>query len=549
MMKKLLSLLLSVVMVMSLAVPAFADGPDGPPPDETVIISEDESASLGIIGGADGPTSILTTIDLEDWDLDSTLEELLQQYPNDLKEAYGGVAGQIGVMVNGKYVKFPDAAPEVTGGRTMVPVRALVETLGGEIDYQDGTVQFTVDGCEYEFAVGRTTVTVCAVDGGAAMKPIEMDCAPYVKGGRTYVPIRFISEALGYDVGWDGAYDTAVLLDREKLAADIDKNFSILNRVQAAANPALKAGESWSADMKGSLSVTAFDTVNGNKTYKADLTGNMLTNSKALNGTCSVTFSDKTVDALVQLAAGTVFGEGADKEMIERLRTVLTGLKDMEIIMNREGLVWFHAPLVDELSGEKNLWAAADMGAELGALMFAETDTATVGSALVSMLSGDSVAEMAALDWMSWFMNWMYSDEKFTTSDGVSTRTIGVDDLMALYEAMGIDPGEIEDEVKGIFKEYNITLKVDSKGGATVTEVMETSAQLGVPAVRMTADVTQDGQGATMTMKVHVSNLGEMELTLTTSRKAVSEAPRTQPPEDATIMKEAEALPAPEDHR
>ena len=48
-----------------------------------------------------------------------------------IKTALGGVPGQIGVMVNGEYVKFPDAVPEVTGGRTMVPVRAIVEALGG----------------------------------------------------------------------------------------------------------------------------------------------------------------------------------------------------------------------------------------------------------------------------------------------------------------------------------------------------------------------------------------------------------------------------------
>ena len=33
-MKKLLALLLSLMMAVSLAVPAFADGPDGPPPDD-----------------------------------------------------------------------------------------------------------------------------------------------------------------------------------------------------------------------------------------------------------------------------------------------------------------------------------------------------------------------------------------------------------------------------------------------------------------------------------------------------------------------------------
>ena len=162
------------------------------------------------------------------------------------------------------------------------------------------------------------------------------------------------------------------------------------------------------------------------------------------------------------------------------MRTVLSGLKDMELIMTREGMAWFHAPLLDELSGEKNVWGAVELGADLGALMFAEMDTATVGSALVSMASGNSVAEMAAVCGLAGFMDRLYGDDKFTTSGGVSTLTIGVDELMDLYKDMGIPD---LDEVKDIFKEYNITMKVDSKGKTTATGVMETKAQPGVPAI------------------------------------------------------------------
>lgn len=501
-MKKLLSLLLAAVMALSLAVPAFADGPDGPP-------------SLDVIGGADGPTGVITTV---------TSDDLFSMSQDELKESLGGVAGQMGVMVNGTYVKFPDAAPEATGGRTMVPVRALVETLGGEVDYRDGTVWFVIDGCQYVFVVGNSTVMVHESDGDAPTGTIEMDCAPYIKGNRTYVPIRFISEALGYDVGWDGAYQTAILLDREKLAADIDKNFSILNRVQAAANPALEEGKSWSVDVKGDLSVTAFDTVNGSQTYKADLTGKLLANTEAINGTCSVTISDNVIDALIELAE-------AD-ENAELLRTVLTGLKDMEVIMNREGLAWFHAPLLDELSGTNNLWGAMDLGDGLGALMFSETNTATVGSALVSVAGGNSVEEIAVICGIADFMDRLYGDDKFTTSDGASTLTIGIDELIALCEDMGLDP----DEVRDIWKECNITMKVDSMGRVTVTGVMVTAAQLGVPAIQITVDGAQNGQDATVTMKVHVANIGEMELTLTASQKTTGEAPRTEPPEDAVIV-------------
>lgn len=34
---------------------------------------------------------------------------------------------------------------------------------------------------------------------------VYSDVYPYIKNNRTYVPIRFIAEELGYDVKWDGA--------------------------------------------------------------------------------------------------------------------------------------------------------------------------------------------------------------------------------------------------------------------------------------------------------------------------------------------------------
>lgn len=568
MMKKLLALLLSLIMAVSLAVPAFADGPDGPPeddywdgywdddfdpwPEERAYLDSHPGLeeqlranaydyfkkTFGFFWGS--PEEYM---EMGGYTEEAFLEEMvhfqvselmwaeqLQQAIDDQKKAMGGVPGQLGVMVNGKYIQFPDAVPEAAHGRTMVPVRALVETLGGEVDYQDGVVLFAVDGREYEFPIGSSTVTVSAA--GIPVDTIEMDVATYAKGGRTYVPVRFISEALGYEVGWDGVYQTAILLDREALAADIDERFSILNRVQAAANPALEEGESWSIDMEGGLSLTLFDTLNGDQTYTADLTGKALFNDAAFDASCSVTFSDSTIDALMALMIGA--GDFGDEtvENVELMRSVLTGLEDMEVIMTREGLAWFHAPILDQLGGQKSVWFAMDLSAELGAPTSFETDAATVGSALSAVLSGDSVEEMAALNEMVGVLDQLYGDDKFTTSDGISTRTIGIDQITALYGDMGLDP----DEIEGAWKEYSITIEVDSEGAVAVTEVMETAAQWGVPAIRMTTDSTQDGQSSTITVEIHVANMGALELTLTASQQTADEAPRTAPPEGAVIV-------------
>lgn len=525
-MKKLTAILLSLVLALSLAVPAFADGPDGPPAPEDVIPISGVLDGLpgGIIGGADGPTAIIPG-GIAD--------------PDAFKTALGGVPGQIGVMVNGAYVKFPDAAPEISSSRTMIPVRALVETLGGEIGYQDGVVTFVLDGYAYEFTIGSTTVTVTptADNNKDTPKPddIVMDCAPYIKGGRTYVPIRFLSEALGYEVGWDGDFQTAVLLDRAALAAEIDKDFTILNKVQANQGVAMEEGKNYQADVKGNLTVTAFDTINGNKTYTADLAAKQIFNTEAANAQVSLKLSDNVKEDLVKLLISANAPEGDTAAVNEQVGLLLDGLEDMELILTRKGLGWFRMASLDKLAGADNVWLGLDLGAELGELAFAQTGEATIGSALTGMLDENSVISVAALDYTVEMMAVLYGDDTFTTTGGVSTRTIGVDDLMALYEDLDLSADDLE-EAKAAFKEYQITMKVDSKGGADVTCTVETAAQAGVPAIKLTMDAKQAGGNATLNMSLHVANLCEGKLTLTQTWGATTQTPEDQPPEGSTVV-------------
>ena len=541
-MKKLFALLLSLVMALSLAVPAFA----APAPEEATVpagitlipvdgmqeavpISElldgpspDELVSIGIIGGADGPTTIIPG-GIAD--------------PDAFKTALGGVPGQIGVLVNGAYVKFPDAAPEVTGGRTMVPVRPIVEALEGKADMADGKVICEANGVRLTFTPGSSEV-LTEYTGGERPgdgQLFPMDCAPYIKGGRTYVPVRFLGEILGYEVGWDGGFQTAVLLDQDALAAEIDKDFTILNKVQANQGVAMEEGKNYQADVKGRLTVTAFDTINGNKTYTADLTAKQIFNTEAASAQVSLKLSDNVKEDLVKLLISANAPEGDTAAVNEQVGLLLDGLEDMELILTRKGLGWFRMASLDKLAGADNVWLGLDLGAELGGMAFAQTGEATIGSALTAVLDKNSVISVAALDYTVEMMAVLYGDDTFTTTGGVSTRTIGVDDLMALYEDMGLEAGDLE-EAKAAFKEYQITMKVDGKGKVDVSCAMETAAQAGVPAIKLTMDAKQDAGNVTMNMSLHVANLCEGKLTLTQTWGATTQTPEDQPPEGSTVV-------------
>ena len=622
-MKKLTAILLSLVLALSLAVPALAapaDGVytvDGEPvptyaPGGSVFVPVLPEASadevLGIIGGADGPTAIVTTpvdwgvvLDQSYMDPDAAIQWFTEKHPERVaelranvkdfyeqeygeywtveqymeefgvteeeflaemveeqllrlyfdeggqwiaqmqKEALGGVVGQLGVIVNGKYVQFPDAIPESNDGTTMVPVRALVEALGGEVDYefadQKDSVRLFIDKYTIDFTIGGTTAVrhTRGTDTGEDDKTIEMDCAPYIKDGRTYVPVRFIGEVLGYEVGWDPLYQTVVLMDRAALAAEIDQDFTILNKVQANKSISMEEGKNYQADMKGTVSLTRFDTLNGSKTYKADLTAKQLFNTEAASAQLSLKLSGNVMDELIGYLISSNSPEEDIAAVREQMETVLDTLEDMEVILTREGPGWFRAAALDGLAGKDDVWLGFDLGGELGELSFASAGEATLGSVLAYMADKDSAPHYQSVLGMADLMAGLYSDDKFTTTGGISTLTIDLDTLLGLYDGLELSEEDIA-EAKAAFKEYKIVMKVDAKGGAEMSVIMETAAQQGVPGMRIAMDITQAGGNVDMTMKYHIANLGEMELTLTSTQKAASDGPMTEPPEGATVV-------------
>ena len=55
---------------------------------------------------------------------------------------------------------------------------------------------------------------------------IIMDVAPYIKEGRTMLPVRYVAEGLGFDVEWIESTRTVVLLDgttKVEIPVDTDK--------------------------------------------------------------------------------------------------------------------------------------------------------------------------------------------------------------------------------------------------------------------------------------------------------------------------------------
>jgi outer membrane protein assembly factor BamB len=100
--------------------------------------------------------------------------------------------------INGIPVNL-DVPPRIMSGRTMVPFRFVGEAMGAEVGWEasEQKITLTLYGKEIVLRIGSTTAIVNG-------NPIVLDAPPTIIGGRTLVPIRFVSESLGAKVDWEG---------------------------------------------------------------------------------------------------------------------------------------------------------------------------------------------------------------------------------------------------------------------------------------------------------------------------------------------------------
>jgi hypothetical protein len=97
-------------------------------------------------------------------------------------------------------------APVIVKGRTLLPIRALIEEMGGTVAW-DGTAKTVTIKL-------KTTTIVLTIDKKQATvngKAKDMDVAPQIINGRTMVPLRFVTEQLGAAVTWNSDNKTVTI--------------------------------------------------------------------------------------------------------------------------------------------------------------------------------------------------------------------------------------------------------------------------------------------------------------------------------------------------
>jgi len=132
--------------------------------------------------------------------------------------------GIIRVQLDGKILDFTDSEgnvvnPQIISDRTMVPMRKIFETFDATVEWDEPTrtVKATTPERVITLTIDNNIATVNELSSNTERK-VELDQSPVIVDGRTLVPVRFIAESLGKEVGWDNENRTVIIIDCDKLA-------------------------------------------------------------------------------------------------------------------------------------------------------------------------------------------------------------------------------------------------------------------------------------------------------------------------------------------
>jgi len=117
----------------------------------------------------------------------------------------------ISVELNGQVLAF-DVPPQLINDRTMVPMRAIFENLGANVEWIDA----------HELIIATKGVNIITMQIGSnnmiiqdvvanEQQVIELDVPPQVIDDRTLVPVRAIAEGLSATVEWVDETQTVVI--------------------------------------------------------------------------------------------------------------------------------------------------------------------------------------------------------------------------------------------------------------------------------------------------------------------------------------------------
>jgi len=119
---------------------------------------------------------------------------------------------RLSIEINGESVTIPEnyGAVQIVDDRTMVPVRFVSEHLGFRVEWIASMemVMFIHPrnlAQNIGLMIGQYRL-YCTMNGA-----LDMDVPAMIIDNRTYIPIRFFAEIIGFEIDWDEDTRTVIL--------------------------------------------------------------------------------------------------------------------------------------------------------------------------------------------------------------------------------------------------------------------------------------------------------------------------------------------------
>ncbi len=200
----------------------------------------------------------------------------------------------VNLQLDGQMVET-DVAPIIENGRTLVPYRALLESMGAEVSWEQEAEMATaiLGSHRVQVTIDRTTAFVNGI-----IK--EMDVPPRIINSRTMIPLRFVLENLNCTVDWDERSRTVIVTSPEMdgpteiLAIDFEETDTCY-RIIARGTDAIKSTRTFAYEAPERYGIDIFNAA------LPDRVGAIAADNEVLAGVRFSQFDDETVRIVVDL--------------------------------------------------------------------------------------------------------------------------------------------------------------------------------------------------------------------------------------------------------
>lgn len=141
------------------------------------------------------------------WLITTALLFVNAAYANETKEIKLQINNTV-MTVNGENKNIDDSgtSPVILNNRTFVPVRAIIEAMGGKVDWNEetNTIILKMNNDEIKLVINSS---IACFNG----EEKQMETSPVIINGRTMLPIRFVAESFGFNVNWIDTNSTIII--------------------------------------------------------------------------------------------------------------------------------------------------------------------------------------------------------------------------------------------------------------------------------------------------------------------------------------------------